>query len=104
VIEFRCLLARRRRSGEIGQRIENQVFAAFQRDVREGLLAVHPLSDAHASAALDILTRLKTHPLRSLDALHLAIVQDLGASTIATADPVMARAAAALGAQTVRFD
>ena len=104
VLEFRCLLARRRRSGEIDHRMETRVFSTFENDVRGGFLTVHPLEDTHALGALDILARLKTHPLRSLDALHLAIARALGISKIATADRVLAEAATALGIETVRFD
>jgi hypothetical protein len=104
VLEFRCLLARRRRSGEFDQRIEDRVFSTFEDDVRKGSLVAHPLDDSHALTAIDILTHLKSHPLRSLDALHLAIAQDLGATLIATADRVLAGAATALGIQTARFD
>ncbi|MBI3665412.1 MAG: type II toxin-antitoxin system VapC family toxin [Acidobacteria bacterium] len=104
VLEFRCLLARRRRSRDIDGRMENRVFSAFENDVRAGFLSVHPLEDAHALAALEILTRLKSHPLRSLDALHLAIAHALGVAKIATADRVLAEAAAALGFEVERFD
>ena len=104
ILELRCLLARRRRTGEIDARLERDAFAAFEGDVRNGALTVRPLEDAHAAAALQILVRLKAHPLRSLDAMHLAIALDVGATEIATADRVMATAAAALGLKTARFD
>ena len=103
-LEFGCLLARRRRTGGISRRMEEQLFSVFENDVRRGFLAVHPLEDAHALAAIDIITRLRTHPLRSLDALQLAVAQDLGATILATADRALADAAAALGLQTARFD
>ncbi len=103
-LEFRCLLARRRRAGELSRKMEEELFSVFENDVRRGFLTLHPLDDTHALAAMEILTRLRTHPLRTLDALHLAIAQKLGASAIVTADRVMAGAAAALGFKTVRFD
>jgi len=46
---------------------------------------------------------VEPHPLRSLDALHLAIARDAGCASIATADRVLADAAAALGLEAVRF-
>lgn len=104
VLEFRSLLARRRRAKEIDARIEGRVFSAFESDVRKGFLVIRPLQDEHALAAIEILTRLRNHPLRSLDALHLAIAQDLGAACIATADRVLAEVALALGIKTERFD
>ena len=104
VIEFRCLLARRRRSRELSDRLEKQVWSTFEADLRAGHLAVHPLEDAHVLAAIDVLARLKAHPLRTLDALHLAVALGAGCTTIATADRVLAEAAAALGLAVVRFD
>ena len=104
VLEFRCLLARRRRSRDISGQMENRVFATFENDIRNGFLTVYALEDGHALAAIEILAHLKTHPLRSLDALHLAIVRNLGMSKIATADRMLADAANALGIATVRFD
>jgi predicted nucleic acid-binding protein len=104
VLEFRCLLARRRRAREITPSLESRVFSTFENHIRTGFLLVHPLEDFHALAAVDIVARLKAHPLRSLDALHLAIARSLGAASFATADRVMADAAEALGFQVVRFD
>ena len=90
--------------GEIDARLEREAFAAFEADARTGALIVEPLEDSYAAAAVEIVVRLKAHPLRTLDALHLAIARETGATEIATADRVMAAAAAALGLKTVRFD
>jgi predicted nucleic acid-binding protein len=103
-LEFRCLLARRRRLGEIDSRTESRVWAAFEGDIREGFLEVHPLDDGHALDAMGLVGRLRSHPLRSLDALHLAIARSLGAGQIATADRSLAHAAVALGMKVARFD
>ena len=104
VVELRCLLARRRRAREITAAMESMVFSIFERDIRNGHLVVYPLADGHAAGASDIMVRLKTHPLRTLDALHLAIAQAAGVSVIATADRVLAEAAKALGFEVARFD
>ena len=104
ILEFRCLLARRRRTREIDARTENRVFAAFEQDLRAGFLSVQPLDDGLVPAAIEILVRLKSHALRTLDALHLAAARSLGSPAIATADRVFANAAEALGFATVRFD
>lgn len=103
-VEFRCLLGRRRRAKEIDGRMEARLLAAFENDIRAGFLEVHPLEDSHALRAAGILKRLRAHPLRTLDALHLAIAQDLGCRQIATADRIMAAAATALGMEVVPFD
>lgn len=104
VLEFHCLLARRRRAGEIGAAIERRVLMSFDKDVRAGFLEVHPLDDDHAVAATAIVGRLPRHGLRSLDALHLAIALAIEARVLATADRVMAEAAKALGLAVARFD
>ena len=104
VLEFRCLLARRRRSGEITRRMERRIVAAFEKDIRQGFLYVHPLADRHALGAIELLLALGRHPLRSRDALHLASARDMAATVIATADRVMAAAADALGITVARFD
>lgn len=104
VLEFRSLLARRRRTREITLSLENRIFSAFEADIRAGFLLVEPLEDSHVLTAVEIMARLKAHPLRSLDALHLAIARALGAATFATADSVLADAAAALGFDVARFD
>jgi predicted nucleic acid-binding protein len=104
VVELRCLLARRRRNKEIDRRIERAVLEAFEGDTRQGFVAVHPLEDRHAVAAYGLLTRLARHPVRTLDALHLAIALESGAKVRATADAVMVAAATALGMVVKRFD
>jgi predicted nucleic acid-binding protein len=104
VVEFRCLLARRRRSGDIDGRTEERIFSVFEDDIRGGYLTVHRLEDEHAIAAAELIHRLRAHPLRSLDALHLAIALSLDTARIATADRTMALAAQAVGIKAVRFD
>ncbi|MGO9450486.1 MAG: type II toxin-antitoxin system VapC family toxin [Candidatus Binataceae bacterium] len=96
VVEFRCLLARRRRNGDIDTGAERRAAAAFDDDISHGFLEVHPLEDRHALDARDLLVRLNTIPLGTLDALHLAIAIALGAAAVATADDTFAAAAAAL--------
>ncbi len=103
VVELRCLLARRRRSGDIGRAHEARVVHAFEADVRRGALHVHPVEDQHLLGALDLLGRLQKHPLRTLDAIHLAIVLNLGIRDLDTADRVMADAAKTLGLAVIRF-
>lgn len=103
VVEFRCLLARRRRAGEISRKTEDSVQRAFDDDVRQGVLEVYPLEDLHAVAAAGLIARLPGQPLRTLDALHLAIALEHGAKVLATADRVMAAAGKSLGLKVVAF-
>ncbi len=103
-VEFRCLLARRRRAGEIDAAVESAVFKAFEDDIRQGALICHALDDQHAIDALALIQRLRSHAFRTLDALHLAISVRIAASEIATADRAMAAAAQAMGLNVARFD
>lgn len=103
VVEFRCLLARRRRVGDITKAIESRVYAAFEKDVGAGFLQVHPVADEHLIAALGLITRLARYPLRALDALHLAIAQGIHCRRLATADKTMAAAGKAAGLGVARF-
>jgi predicted nucleic acid-binding protein len=103
VVEFRCLLARRRRAHEITTSIESRVYASFEDDIGKGFLQVHPVLDEHLIAALDLITRLRRHPLRTLDALHLAVARSVRCRRLATADKGMANAGSAAGLEIVRF-
>lgn len=103
VVEFRCLLVRRRRAGEITKAVESRVFASFEEDIRAGFLQVHPIADEHLIAALGLITRLGRFPLRTLDAMHLAIAQSIHAQQLATADKTMADAGKAIGLGIMRF-
>ena len=103
VVEFRCLLARRRRVGEVTKSIESRVYASFEKDVGAGFLQVYPVADEHLIAALSLITRLGRFPLRTLDALHLAIAQGIHCRRLATADKTMADAAKAAGLDVTRF-
>jgi len=103
VVEFRCLLARRRRAEEITRSGESRVFASFENDIRAGFLEVHPVADEHLIGALGLITRFGRYPLRTLDAMHLAIAQIIHARQLATADRTMADVGKAIGLRIVRF-
>jgi predicted nucleic acid-binding protein len=100
---MRCLLARRRRAGEIGPDIAARAFSAFEEDIANGHLFLHPVDDDAVRGGLALIGRLAELPLRTLDALHLAIARRLAAPLLATADATMADAASALGLEVARF-
>jgi predicted nucleic acid-binding protein len=104
VAEMRSLLARHRRSGHFDAAVEARIHALFEEDIAGGHLLLRPLENEHALAAGRLIHGLPAHPLRTLDALHLAVAQGLGAEELATADRVMAAAAEALDLRVVRFD
>jgi len=103
MIEMRSLLARHRREKNITPKMELQVFAAFQEDVRHHFLICHPLPNGIASGAINLLTILSDVPLRTLDALHLTMAKEIQAEILATADRIMAAGAKAIGISVVRF-
>jgi predicted nucleic acid-binding protein len=103
VVELRSLLGRRERAGEITTAYRRDAVQTFEADVRRGFLQIEPLSDSQAAIAADLIDRLADIPLRTLDALHLAVAQTAGARVVATADRALARAAEALGFSTVTF-
>ena len=103
-VEMRCLLARRRRAGDFGAELEARIFGVFQGDVSRGFLKVGTIAENCYQDAVNLISVLPAHPLRSLDALHLSIAQSFGVTELATADRVMGRAAEELGFQVIPFD
>ncbi len=103
VVEMGSLLNRRLRMKDVSPRIHRDVIRAFEQDIRFGHLEVHPLEDRQAQRAYAILQALSGIPIRTLDALQLAVAQELGAGVVATADRVMARAGRKLGLRIATF-
>jgi predicted nucleic acid-binding protein len=103
LVEFRCLLARRRRGGQIDSRLEQRALAEFDSHVRSGAWRIHPTPFADYAGARDLIDMLPDVPLRALDALHLAAARSCGAERFATADKTQADAAEALGLAVQRF-
>ncbi len=95
--ELRCLLARRRRGGDFDAAFERDAYTCFERDMTAGHLSLHPFTDAVFVDAGRMIGDLDGIALRTLDALHLAIALDATATSLATADRIMARAGEALG-------
>ena len=102
-VEIRCALARRRRNGQIDASLETDALKELHADLHDGALVLHAVTDSQLSAAFHLIESLLPLPLRSLDALHLAIARDIAADEFATADKIQADAAAALGLTVHRF-
>ncbi len=103
LVEFRCLLARRRRAGQIDQTLERHALAEFDGHVRSGAWRVHESPMGEHAAARDLIDVLPDIPLRALDAMHLAAARACGTEYFATADKTQAEAATALGFTVHRF-
>jgi hypothetical protein len=104
VVEMRCLLARRRREGNIDPKTEIKIFATFEEDIRQRFLICHPLPDGLTAGAVNLLSVHPDLPIRTLDALHLMIAREIQTEVLATADRVMMAGAKAMGFSVVRFD
>jgi predicted nucleic acid-binding protein len=104
VVEMRCLLARRRREGNIDPKTEIKIFATFEEDIRQRFLICRPLPDGLSAGAVNLLSVHPDLPIRTLDALHLMIAREIQAEVLATADRVMVAGAKAMGFSVVRFD
>jgi len=96
-LEMRSLLARRRREGSVEPALENRILAVFENDVVSGHLSLLPARAEHFPLAETLIGALPGIPLRTLDALHLAIAKAEGVDLLATADIVMMHAAEHLG-------
>ena len=96
--EYASVLSRRVRTGVITASQARTSFATF--DAWKLRTARHLELDAADVAAADAWLRALTPPLRTLDALHIAIAQRIDA-TLVTFDQRMATAARALGSPVV---
>ena len=103
IVEMRCALSRRRRNREIDALRESRVNAELATDIQAGALWVSNIDDAQFTAAYNLIGRLAHIPLRTLDALHLAVAEQVSATAFATADKTQADAAEALGFTVHRF-
>lgn len=76
----------------------------MQEDIRLKHLIRHPFPADIALGAANLISLLADLPLRTLDAMHLAIAKEIGADTLATSDKIMGRAAQAMGFSLVEFN
>lgn len=103
VVEFRCLLARRVRANLITANDQISARGLFEMDIARGLWEIVPLDDQHVAHAAALIDRLSGMPLRTLDAVHLAIARSLSATELATGDQTLAAAGGALGLRIASF-
>jgi len=103
VVEIRCAVARKRRNREIDSLRESRVNAELATDIQDGALRISDFGDESFTAAYHLIGRFPLIPLRTLDALHLAVAERIAVTDFATADKTQADAAAALGFTVHRF-
>jgi predicted nucleic acid-binding protein len=88
---------------EITSSLENEIYATFQLDIAQGHLVVLPFDYHYFEEAAHLISSLPDVPLRTLDALHLTVMQHHHVQTLATADQIMALAAQQLDFHIRRF-
>ncbi len=103
LVEFRCMLARRRRARQIDPPLERVALAEFDRDVQSRAWRIHSDGNSLFTEARQLIDLIPELPLRALDALHLAYARHYGATIFATADKNQADAAKALGIPVITF-
>lgn len=103
ITEFRCLLARRRRIKMLSGLEVQKLYAKFRQDIEYTHLILYPIEDQHILNASLMIESLPSVSLRTLDALHLTIANDIPVDIIATADKVMWETARLLDFEVVLF-
>lgn len=102
VTEVHGTLARLIRNREVSATYAAEVVAAFSAQTTAGYLSLLPIHDEYLTHATELIDSLK-QPLRTLDALHLAVAHARGCTEFATADKIQAKAAKALGLNVHTF-
>ena len=94
-VEFASAMARKVRMREMRLTDAQRVLVAFHAHLDQGLFTRLPIERQHFAKAHEWLTSFRI-PLRTLDALHMAVAATEGASLI-TADAALARTCAKVG-------
>ncbi len=96
-VELFSALSRRVRMGEISQEDAKGIVKRFQADINSGFYTRIALEQVHYNLARDWISRFET-PLRTLDALHLAIAAEQNLCLV-TADEALAVSAKTFGVE-----
>ncbi len=102
VIELASAVSRKIREGSLAHKSGEAIISLFNTHIAENRFAHYTLQSEHYTTAFKWISRFDT-PLRTLDALHLAIAQGIHCRQLATADKTMADAGKAVGLGVARF-
>jgi predicted nucleic acid-binding protein len=102
-VEFKCAIHRRARAGDFSRERSQAILARLNKHLVSSLIEQMPWPPGVFAGADDILDRVSPVPLRTLDALHLAVALHYRCNGFATADRVQAEAAQILGLPPIRF-
>ena len=98
-LEFASAIARKIREGMLDKRDGSKIISKFMTHVDEDLYERIPINSRHYDLARDWMAGFVA-PLRSLDALHLAVTS-LSESTLVTADAKLAKSAELLSVDVI---
>ncbi len=102
-LEVVATLARKQRNRELSTNALRLARASFEGDLANGLLRLLPMSVDVWETTQRLLDEHPELPLRTLDALHLAVATLYEVRVLATADRQLAAAARTLGFTTPEF-
>lgn len=92
--EFQSALSRKRREGQIDAHAAAQSMAALRGNIEQGAIGLVKLDSSTIEAAVKLLAQMPDAiPLRTLDAIHLAVCLEHRLFPLLTTDGVMATAA-----------
>ena len=92
--EFQSALSRKRREGQIDAYAVDKFISALRNNIKEGSLDIVKLDSATIEAAVKLLAKMPDEiPLRTLDAIHLAVCLENKIFPLFTTDGVMSKAA-----------
>jgi len=103
VLEMRSTVARKAREGRFDDVTAARIWSTFQADINDGLFDVISAASGDFSLATRMMDRVAPLPLKTLDALHLAIAERVEALGFVTSDKQQLNAANALGFKTTSF-
>ena len=96
-LEFSSAVARKVRENTLTRTDAARLIAEFQTHLRDGVFELLPIRESHYALANDWMDACVT-PLRTLDALHLAVAH-ANALPLITSDRLLAKSARQLGAE-----
>ena len=104
VVEFASALGTKVRTGGLKKNEETTIWEAFQEDLQAGAMEMVDIDERHYTKAAGIVRRFAHgFAIKTLDALHLAIVLDLGDCMMLSTDETLVRVAGRLGIRRVRI-
>ena len=102
--EFQSALSRKRREGQIDAHAAVECMAALWRNIEAGEIGIVKLDSSTITAAVKLLAGMPDDiPLRTLDAIHLAVCRENHLFPLFTTDGVMAKAATHLRIPLIGF-